>query len=292
MKLERHVITLQTETGLSLVVNPEQGAAARAFSCVNAAGQSVSVFQEANSSDPSADGSALFPMVPFANRARGNRLRMRDGEILLQPNTDEPWAIHGFGWQRAWDIDVQTATSCKLRLESRAADPVSCVSELVYDLSDAGLTVSLSALNSGTSPIPVGLGLHPYYPHLSDTFVRFKAREFWLTAPDVLPTEAISIPPELSFENGALVPSVLRDNCYSGWEGPAVIEQPSLGYHLRITGDESLRFLMLYTPQTGVFALEQQSHLSGQTIIAPDGLRLVDPGETLSCEVTFAIEVI
>ena len=62
-------------------------------------------------------GEAFFAMLPFANRARGNQLSAPGtSAYTLEPNTSEPLALHGIGWQRPWSVVEAQADRCRLRL--------------------------------------------------------------------------------------------------------------------------------------------------------------------------------
>ncbi|CAN5706558.1 hypothetical protein BH11PSE6_BH11PSE6_00450 [soil metagenome] len=49
--------------------------------------------------------SACFPLVPYANRIAGGRFSFGGRDIRLPLNFgDHPNTLHGFGWQRPWDV--------------------------------------------------------------------------------------------------------------------------------------------------------------------------------------------
>ena len=50
-------------------------------------------------------GLSCFPLVPFCNRIANGRFVWRGVEYRLDRNFgDHPHAIHGLGWQRAWQV--------------------------------------------------------------------------------------------------------------------------------------------------------------------------------------------
>ena len=268
--------------GLCLRLDPQQGAAVRALD-IRLPGQGrVPVLQPADPGDATVRGSALFPMVPFANRARGNVLDLGERRISLTPNTEEPLAIHGFGWQSAWQVTRQEADRCSLYLAAAPGWPLRFESRIEIRLAPGAAEFHLGVTNPGPEAIPAGLGWHPYLPHRPGTDLQFRSERFWLAGPDHLPTDPLRVPPELDFAAPRPVPSTWRNNCYDGWSGQAVIRQPELGYRLEMCADAPLRHLMFYAPQSGVFALEPQSHLSGRTRVAADGLVALPPGATLA----------
>ena len=241
---------------------------------------------------PPALASALFAMVPFANRARGNRLATGAREAALGPNSADPLALHGTGWERPWEVLAHDRASCHLRLEvSRATYPFAFAAELRLALSEEAVHFGLAVENMDGSIIPAGLGLHPCFPLLADTRLRFAARRFWLEGPDHLPTDPISLPPELDFAHGRALPATWRNNGYGGWAGCAEVVQPSLGYKVTMMASPELPELMLYVPPNEArFALEPQSHTSGVSedngSVEAVGLVALAPGARLSATVS------
>ena len=270
-------------------LDPVNGACVRAFDWRRTDGTWCPVFTEADPVDSSAAGSALFVMLPFANRVRGNRLRIADQTIDLVPNTSEPHVLHGHGWQRPWQVADCSERRCRLTLSHRPDDPVPVDASLELTLRSDGLDVTVGLHNPTDHALPVGFGLHPYFPHRANTSLEFDAARFWLEGPDHLPTDAISVPPELSCAPARALPSRGRHHCYVGWTGRARLTQPDFGYQIEMRADPVLGHLMLYTPQTDVFGLEPQSHVSGMTDLAPNGLRALDPDQALGASVGFDI---
>lgn len=283
------MITLVDGGPLRLTVDPQNGAAVWGFDYLNGSGVWVPVLQPADPDDRDAAGSAMFPMVPFANRARGNVLRSGTASIPLSPNTADPHAIHGFGWQHSWRMVKRDTGICRLELDVDPGMPLRFESSITITLVSGGAEFRLEMTNPNAHPIPAGLGWHPFFPHLAGTMLLFDSETFWLEGPDHLPTDSLCVPPELDFSVLRAVPATWHNNCYGGWSGYALIVQPDLGYRLEMSADPSLNHLMLYAPQTEVFALEPQSHVSGRTWVAEGGLLALPPGETLESWLRFSI---
>ena len=122
-------------------------------------------------------------MVPFANRARENVLQIGTTAIQLTPNSADPFAIHGFGWQRAWQVINQDAESCVLVLGADPELPLRFEARISVLLVGNEVEFSLDLTNPGHEPIPAGLGWHPYFPHLNRTTLGFSSDAFWLAGP-------------------------------------------------------------------------------------------------------------
>ncbi|WP_421722953.1 aldose 1-epimerase [Bauldia sp.] len=282
---------------LSLMTIPETGGALTRFDWLRD-GARVPVFRPASETTIAEQGllaAAMFPMVPFVNRIPGNVLTAGDQRYAITPNFDEPWALHGCGWQMPWTVEASTADSLTLGLEvdgKSFAFPF--LARQIFSLDGKALVAAIEVRNTGRETVPIGFGFHPYLP-LGNTTLRFEAEFFWLEGPGYLPTDAISIPPELSFDVARPVPQRWRNNCYTGWNGKALVGQPELGYDLTIEADPVFTDLMLFTAGDGeTFALEPQTNTvaavsTARTEPRQNPMRLLEPGDTLAGSCRFAV---
>jgi aldose 1-epimerase len=282
------MIQLQSEH-LRLWVSPADGAAITSMDWRGRQGwQPVLVPDRAGTG---ALAAGLYWMLPFANRARDNRLH----SYIVQPNNADPLALHGTGWERAWTVRNQTATTLSLTVHVPADSyPFGFTADIDLQLSTFELQAKLSMTNSGAGPIPAGLGAHPYFPKYPGTRLQFRARHFWLEGPGHLPTTAVSLPPDRDFSDSAALPASWCNNNFSGWDHIFSIDQPDLGYNLTLRANTTLPELMLYSdPALPRFAVEPQSHTSGATGQAPAepaiGLAELAPGATLSADFVLTV---
>ena len=66
---------------------------------------------------------ASFPMVPFCSRIEHGRFTFEHRKISLPANNPpEPHAIHGWGYQRRWQLDSHTKNEACLTLEQSAGE--------------------------------------------------------------------------------------------------------------------------------------------------------------------------
>lgn len=112
--------------------------------------------------NPDAHGAVL---VPWPNRLDRGAYRFADVE--LQVPIDEPRldnAIHGLGRNRTWDVVEHAASAATVRLVfgDDPGYPFSLEVTVAYRLDEAGLTVTTTARNTGTTSCPFGAGHHPY----------------------------------------------------------------------------------------------------------------------------------
>ena len=104
-------------------------------------------------------------LAPWPNRLRDGAYTW-DGEALQAALNDGPRgnALHGLAcWQR-WDLLAVTAASARLALDlpPQPGWPFSLVVEVAYALGGDGLTIALTAENTGTRALPYGAGFHPW----------------------------------------------------------------------------------------------------------------------------------
>ncbi|MCX5494069.1 aldose 1-epimerase [Kaistia dalseonensis] len=237
---------------------------------------------------------AMFPMMPYANRIADNRFVFEGREYLFTANNPpERFNVHGTAWHRAWTVESQGADQVRLTLsvEDPALYSYDAAEDFVLD--QTGLAVTTSVTNRGAVAMPFGFGQHPWFPRDPDTRLTFAASHFWLDGPDGVASDRITVPPELDFSAGARLPEGWRNNCYSGWSGDAEIRFPKRGCGLRMRADPVFGHLMFYAdPRRSFFCLEPQSNSSGAfDRLAGDrtglGIIVLQPGETASGTIRF-----
>ena len=104
-------------------------------------------------------------LQPWPNRLAGGRYEFA-GETL-QVALSEPHkhnAIHGLVRWSSWELLEAGAARARLGhvLWPQAGYPFTLALELEYEVSDAGLRVTMRAENVGRRPAPYGAGMHPY----------------------------------------------------------------------------------------------------------------------------------
>lgn len=243
----------------------------------------------ADASDPLA--MACFPMVPWCNRVRDARFAWRGRDIALPVNfAPEPHSIHGLGWQREWQCEPQTEAECALTLE-HAGDtewPWAWRAMQHIRLTPAGCTVALTATNLSADPMPVGLGLHPYFRRRPDTRVRFRSKRVLLTGADGLPSgERASGEHFACWSQGAPMPATIVDHCHAGWGGEVTISDALGTVAMAASGAPHLH---LYAPADGTtLCCEPVGHLPDALNTAPGGVTVLAPGNTAALTMRIAI---
>ncbi|WP_075257163.1 aldose 1-epimerase [Herbaspirillum camelliae] len=218
------------------------------------------------SADPAAlYATACFPLLPWSNRITGGGFDFDGKHYPLVPNRPgEPYPIHGDGWRQAWTITAQAEDRMTLELESDRCDgnPYVYRARQLLTLRENALEIELRVTNTGTETLPYGLGLHPYFVRDAQTRLQFRSRGVWLSGPDRIPTSFTrQLPPGWDYNRPATLEDKLIDNCFEGWDGLAMIEDPTRGLRLQMhTTDRSGYVLMFRPVKQPFFCLEPVTH--------------------------------
>jgi len=148
------IITLSASTTRVSVV-PARGGI---VSSVEVAGRELLYMDEATLADPSKNVRGGIPILfPFAGRLVDDKFLAAD-TIIKQ---------HGFGRNRAWEVVDQGADRLGLRLvsdaETRAQFPFEFVANVEVEAVTDGAHIALEVINTGTLPLPLAPGWHPYF---------------------------------------------------------------------------------------------------------------------------------
>lgn len=204
-------------------------------------------------------GSALFPMVPLANRVAGNRFWFQGREVVLpQSPVDERFFLHGDGWQSRWQIASHSDTACVLTLRSQHQCGFDYQAGLRYQLCGNVLRAELTLTHLGQAPMLYGLGFHPWFCFDAQSRLRFSASGYWPEGEHHLPQAWQSdIPADIDFCTPRHGGDRWLNVGYSGWNGVATLEHDVMN----ITITAQTPWLMLFRMSGQSFlCLEPQSH--------------------------------
>ena len=240
---------------------------------------------------PDSNRLACYPLIPWSGRVSGGGFSVGGRRVELPLNrADEPWPIHGSGWQRTWQVEEVSACAASLSLEEAAAGGYCYRASLQYTLDDSTLSVRLSATNTGDVALPFGLGLHPFFPRHGEAHLHAPAQGVWRNdGRTPLPVERIAIPAAWDFERDAPLPDGL-DNFFDGWNGRAAIRWPQRGLRLDIDADVD-RYIVYVPAQRDFFCFEPVDHAADAVNLpggaVAHGMTLLGPGETLARQFFF-----
>ncbi len=243
----------------------------------------------------SARQSGSYPLVPFSNRIGHASLSWNGTNHPLVKNFgDEPHAIHGVGWQRPWEVLEANERFALLSYQHKpdGAWPFSFDTSQAFRLSDHELVMTLSITNQSADAAPVGLGWHPFFVKRPGSHVSFEAAGRWEMDALKLPTHRTE---SSGIDEDCAVLNV--DHCYDGWNGVLHLRDNQL--HTRISSN--LERLVVFTnPAQACIAIEPVSHVNnaislmerGVASAEALGLRVLQPGESMSCEMSIHVDAV
>ncbi|SFT49149.1 aldose epimerase family protein [Paraburkholderia aspalathi] len=238
-----------------------------------------------------------YPLIPYSNRIAGSCLAF-GGEIhTLTPHPlDLPNALHGHAQSCAWQVLAHDSQHAKMALRERACGhwPWPFEAGLSFALRANALDVSFTLRNEGDSPMPAGLGWHPFLAIDADSTLRFDALKRWELDATFLPTGRTQRNPQST--------SLTRGDCEtsnlaiyaSEWDGTAMLERRR--GTLLITAAAPFTHLVAFAPRGApYFCVEPVTHVANGFNLAArgiegTGLKVLAPGEVFAAQLTLAWE--
>ena len=227
---------------------------------------------------------ACFPLVPYCNRIRDGCFAWEGRDVRLPANfPPEPHSLHGLGWQAPWSVTNEASFKCSLAHSHDGSGgwPWAYDAEQRVRLGAQGCAVTLDVTNRADTPMPCGLGLHPYFRRRPETRVQFTASGMLEVDDGLIPTGLLAEPDRFAdWLAGAALPARLVDHCFAGWNGAAGIEDDLGTIHLTARGAS---FLHLYAPVDGsALCLEPVGHAPDAPNRATQEMIALPPGCTAS----------
>lgn len=240
---------------------------------------------------------ACFPLVPFSNRIERGIFDF-DGRCITLPRNmgDHPHTIHGHGWLVPWQVEARGEDSATLAFTHEAdAWPWRYRAQQDFTLAEDSLTVRLAVANLSDRPMPVGLGLHPYFPRGAGVTLTAGLTHLWEATSEQIPIRRVDLPGSLDFARGLPIAGLDLDHCFAGWSRQALIEWEGAPWRLRMEGDGNLGHLVIYTPRDqDFFCAEGVENMNNafnwMARRADTGARILAPGESHAIVTTFKVE--
>lgn len=268
---------------MTAVVRPALGGSLIGLWQETVGGRAALLRSQPNPKDPRQ--SALFPMVPWANRIFDGGFDLIGGRVCLGPAGAGPH-VHGYGWSSAWSVVGQNASEVVLEHTYHSVGGYQYLARLAYSLIDDGLSVSLSARNLAARTMPMGLGFHPYFSRHADSWIKASSTGVWRADEASRPVEVARLPTDLRFDPGS-VPTRFIDSLLVGWEGELLTGRTSEEgvLHLSVPG---CRLLHIYAPIDGdAFCCEPVTHAVNAHNHGQMPAAMVSPGEETALSATF-----
>lgn len=239
---------------------------------------------------------ACYPLLPWSNRIAHGGFFLGDRWLALAPNRqDDPWPIHGSGWQRAWTTLSHDASTAVLVLDD-ASDGYAYRATLAYRLDGETLRVTLRVINAGVHTMPFGLGLHPFFPIHDGVRLRAPATAIWQNdGRDPMPVRREPVPSTWDFSGDAILPPGGINHAFAGWSGSASIVWPGQGVALHVEADVDT--YVMYVPRgEAFFCFEPVDHPINAVHLPggpyANGMTALDPGASMERRFAFRVEAL
>jgi aldose 1-epimerase len=254
--------------------------------------------------DSMCDGAHGTVLVPWPNRLANGRYQF-DGVdyqvALTEPRKSN--AIHGFLRWRSWDAVDHSASRVVMTtvLHPLSGYPFHLKVSVEYELDDAGLTVTTTATNLGTSTLPYGCGQHPYLSPgtglIDDCLLELGAATRILTDNErQLPSGTEPVPDSpFDFATPRQIEGLQLDYPFTDLtrddRGRALVRLTGIdGNRVEMWVDESYPILELYTGDT-LTADRRRRGLGAEPMTCPpnafqsgDGLVRLEPGASMTTQ--------
>lgn len=245
-----------------------------------------------------------FLLAPYSNRIENGRFPFNGQHYQLA--NGERHASHGDVRGRPWQVTTVDAQQISCTFASRDfADtnwPWPFTAMVRYALEGNQLVSALTMRNEGDSPMPAGLGWHPYYNRAlsqpgEPVLLHFHVDSVYPDANDNRipsgPPQPLAPHQDFTSER-ALAPENFIDGCFYGYDGGGTIRWPASGVTLTYHVDPTCKHLILYNPAKPYFAVEPVTNANnGVNLLAQgdptSGIQILAPGETLATHFTVAL---
>ena len=277
---------------LELEVYPSIGGSIGRFS---AFGQDI--FRHPKSGEAAKNEPGLmsaFPMVPYCNRIDKGRFLFNGQQIQLEKNFDKQSnSIHGIGWKREWFVQFSSRDNLRIFYEHDGNDwPWRFSCEQHFRLEPDRLFYELSIVNLDSSEMPVGLGLHPFFPASGQARVRGLFNGFWNCDDQGLPYRFSLIDEPDPLSGNLTMAEVELDHIYVGSRSDVKVSWDNRPYALTILSPDHAYAHVVYSPaQKDFFCIEPVSHLPNVINMGRSfgSMNRLKPAESFSLRIVFIV---
>lgn len=292
---------------LRLRILREIGAGALEFSLRAPGGAWQPIWRPAPESPSHFNDLACYLLAPWSNRIAAARFPFAGRELRLRPDWPDGTAIHGVVKDRTWTILDRSPVSARLAFESRRhADlnwPWVFDATARYELDEQSLEVELAITNRSDSPMPAGLGFHPFYMRRlwddrDEVAIRASLPGRYPAA-GMIPT-APARADEVTRHLAAGLPlkPLDLDDVFAGFDPATTITWPASGIRASFTVSPNLNHTVIYSPPAQPhFCLEPVSMVNdGFNLLAHGqpgtGVTILAPGESRSATMKVLIDAL
>lgn len=250
-------------------------------------------------------------LFPFPGRLPGQTLNWQGKVYQLGSDDGRGNAIHGFVHARPWRVISQSESRVVGEFQASKDDPslkdrwpADFRITATYELASSSLKMHYRMENPGDTPLPCGLGTHPYFcvplggTSGDDCLVQLPVTTQWELI-EMIPTgRQLPLVNAAALAAGKKFVELTLDNCFAGlqYSGDwclARIRDDENGLTMTIRFDHSFRECVVYTPpHREAICIEPYTCVPGAAAMmdpAAAGLRILNPGESFEARVEFEL---
>ncbi len=260
---------------------------------------------------------SCYALAPWCNRIAGGVFRFRGRGVELPADWPDGTAIHGLVKDKPFELLDRSPVSARFSFDSRRhgsgdavrAWPWAFTCTLRYELEESALRLGIAVNNLGDSPMPCGVGFHPYFCRRlwspeDDAVVGMNVAGRYPCA-DMIPSGA-ACPDVLTerFAEGAPLGTLELDDVFGGSDGRMSVTWPACGVRATFECSPEFGHAVVYSTLDGGgpgarpsrhFCLEPVSMVNdGFNLFergwTGTGVRVLEPGESMRGTVRLVIE--
>lgn len=256
-------------------------------------------------------------LFPFPNRIRDGRFRFGGRDVAFDINRPEQaCAIHGLVCQVPWTLQLAGADEQGARASAfvRSADHTSIARQfpfpfeltLTYTLRDGALVQEAVARNAGREPLPMGYGIHPWFPtplapggRRAACVLRVPARSRY-ELEECFPTgRVLPNTGDYALASGRPLGDAEYDDVFTDLLPDAgnccTLFDPAAGVELTVRADAGFPHVVVFAPRRrSTICFEPYTCITDAVNLEERGLKtgliVLDPGETWRGTIEFRAE--
>lgn len=249
--------------------------------------------------------SGIPVLFPFPGRIAGTTFHFQGRDYPLEAADGQGNAIHGFVLNRPWRVVDQGPQYAVGQFQAAIDDPSLLARwpadfriTVRYELAGNRLLCQIEMHNPDAKPLPMGLGLHPYFRvpivpggNADDCVITVAAREYW-ELKDLLATgRKLPVAGDKDLRAGQRFGDCRLDNIFWDLDAPSgrvqtQLADPAAGCRLAIDFDAWFRGCVVFNPpHREAICIEPYSCVPDAWRLAEQGVDagglVLPPGETL-----------
>ena len=258
-------------------------------------------------------GSGIPILFPFPGRIQGTVFHWEGKDYTLPAGDGQGNAIHGFVHERPWRVIEQQPDRLVGEFQASLDDPqllehwpTDFVITADYRVEPDQLACSYRVKNPSDTPLPYGLGTHPYFAlpiggaSAAECRLELPVAERWELAEMIPSGRQLALGADEDYQSGVPFEGLTLDDIFTGLTttGDQVVTSivdPSSGLRVTQSFDESFPHCVVYTPpHREAICIEPYSMVSAAYDLPAGkercGLQLLPPGEEAVFHVTIRID--